>query len=82
MELSFNEKTLGVKVIHNNEEWMTVSDFRPSLLINQEKIYFDEAGLIKHFYGENSKSIKSVYTFEDFSFETNIWISGIDERCV
>lgn len=79
MKLSFNEKTLGIKIVHNNEEWMTVSDFRPSLLINQEKIYFDEASLIEHFYGENSKSIKSVYTFEDFSFETNIWISGIDE---
>lgn len=79
MKLTFNEKTLGIKIQHNQTDWDSLSTFRPYLLVKGDTVYFDEAKSVEHSYAPDHSSIGSVYTFDKFSFATKIWIEGEDE---
>ncbi len=78
MQLIFNEETLGVTIQDNKEEWTSLSDFKPSFLLKGERVYFDEAEEFEHLY-EGENRTRSIYTFQDFAFETSIWVEGEDE---
>ena len=86
--LVLNTETLGIEITSCGETWQSEKTYQPHFYVNDEKVYFNQAGKIEHFpwntgVGCGVRSVFSGFKLsgkeDTLSFQTVIWIEYATE---
>lgn len=82
LSFELNEDNLTFQVQTEKKLWQSVPTFMPSVHLHEQELKFSDAKEITHEKCTNGigEGILSTYFFDDFKFQTNIWIETITEH--